>query len=147
MEAEQNNLTDISTFVGIESIFRHGPTDPWARFLAGRLADMFIYSDRVRYISPVPRGFAVEDWPGRPHLALELERIAPDVVAAEPYEIDENPQIDPGYIVPAYKALLLWGQNNLKKLFWWTKLHYENGAGRDIDLVRKGRIYSIMRSF
>ena len=46
-------LVDITALNAVESLFRDGPSDPWGQQLAGQLTDLFIYSDRIRYVQPV----------------------------------------------------------------------------------------------
>ncbi len=64
--------TDITTIVGIQSLSQPGPKDPWGKTAAGRFADVFIYSDVLHYILPVPEKAMEPRDVGIPDLLLRL---------------------------------------------------------------------------
>jgi len=57
-------VVDITSLYAVESLFRRGPRDPWGEKLAGRLADLFIFSDTGRFTMPLrPEAVTVVDDP------------------------------------------------------------------------------------
>lgn len=118
-----SNLTDITTIVAVESLFRDGPKDPWAKFVAGRLADLFVYSDVLRYVLPIPVGLQVDEYPGRPSLLTELERRSLDVILPEKYPTDKTPCLQDEYLLAVFDAFHIWARNNQSRLAEWWRLH------------------------
>ena len=47
-------IFEITSINAIESFYKKGPSDPWFEDVAGRFADLFIYSDITHFILPIP---------------------------------------------------------------------------------------------
>lgn len=77
-------LVDITTLVSIESCFDEGPVCPSGHILAGQLADLFIWSDSLRYVQPVTAQGNVYI----PDLITRLKEKQPTIVDGAPFSID-----------------------------------------------------------
>jgi hypothetical protein len=65
-------LTDVTTIIGVESLFHPGPTDLRSTELAAKLTDLFIYNDRVRYVFPFLSATAAAQGGALPNLLTAL---------------------------------------------------------------------------
>lgn len=74
---------DLTTIVGIESVFGEERTDPWGPRLAGLFADAYVWADRVVYILPRQRNAE----PLVPALLRRLIILHGSVVSAHEYTI------------------------------------------------------------
>lgn len=116
-------LTDITTLVAVQSLFRRGPRDPWAPELAGWLADGYVYSDRLRYVLPLPGSSRPGDLPERPELILRLEDNTEEFVSPEPYRTDQVPMLKDKYLLGVFDRFVKWASNNGVTLRRWMELH------------------------
>jgi hypothetical protein len=135
-----SNLIDITTIVAVESLFKDGPRDPWAKLIAGRLADLFVYSDTLRYVFPMPAALPAEQYPGRPSLLTELEDKCGGVVAHEKYPTDHTPLLNDGYLLSVFDDFHIWARNNQLRLAQWSRLHSMPWV-KDGHTSRVGRQY------
>ncbi|MCH8313054.1 MAG: hypothetical protein IID17_08725 [Nitrospinae bacterium] len=138
-------LIDYTTLVGIESLFRDGPCDPWAEESAGKLADLFIYSEKVRYGIGVPtEPWAEDDLPSGPTLIRDLARRDSDVFlleqnpASEPLQIKDN---EFNEFFQNFKPGATANQVGLRK---WISLHQERWV-REFhkSLVKRQYVFSL----
>lgn len=116
-------LVDISTFVAVTSLFIDGPRDPWARRLAGGLADVYIYSDSLRYILPMPGTADPNNFTGKPPLLTLLEQQEPELLSPQIYDTDSPPNLREEYLMGTFGMFKFWAQSNARRLREWTDLH------------------------
>lgn len=135
-----SNLIDITTIVAVESIFAEGPKDPWGASVAGRLADIFVYSDEVRYVLPMPPNLSSSDYPGRPSLLLELEEASKGIVIPEKYSTETVSKLEDQYLLSAFDLFYIWAKVNPIRLSEWANLHSMEWV-RDGHTSRVGRMY------
>src|SRR5712664_4209013 len=94
-------VVDISSLYGVESLFRSGTKDPWGERLAGRLADLFIFSDSARFTMPMLPEAATLDDPSLPPVLVSLQSRDSDVFRPLPYVVRERPKFKDEYLKPA----------------------------------------------
>jgi hypothetical protein len=88
------SVVDITSLYAVESLFRPGTRDPWGEKLAGRLADLFIFSDTGRFTMPLrAEGATVAD-PSLPLVLAQLRSRDSGVFEPLPYVINERPRHD-----------------------------------------------------
>lgn len=86
----RNPLIDITSLNAVQSLFQGSIRDPWAEKLAGILADIFVYSDAVRYALPVPAGSYRSSGPLKePSLLVQLGSRDSDALRAVEYSTKE----------------------------------------------------------
>jgi hypothetical protein len=52
-------VVDITSLIGVESLFSKGARDPWGPRLAGALAEFIVYSESARFTMPI---WAKTEW-------------------------------------------------------------------------------------
>lgn len=120
-------LVDITTLNAVESLFRRGERDPWAKQLAGELADLFIYSDTVRYSITVPSGASpTDELIEKPSLLLDLGRRDPAVFVPEKYSTAEPVLLKEEYLEECFDRFSAWARSNRATLRRWITLHNES---------------------
>lgn len=112
---------DITTLNAIESIFHHGQSDPWARTLAGELADAYIYSHELRIPIPTESGELEEKALQSPALLASLVTSDRSLVKGFPFASAERRIATD--IVGAAQAFEHWAMNNLDRYRSWAQLH------------------------
>lgn len=119
-----NPLVDITTINAVESLFKHGVADPWAPQLAGRLADLIIYSDLVRFALPVPG----DGWRGlnhmqEPSLLVQLADEEPGVFSSEEYSTIDPIMLREEYLSICFDKFCAYVKSRPETLKKWIKLH------------------------
>ncbi len=117
-------LVDLNTMVAIESLFRHGPRDPWAPQLAGEFADLFIYGDTVRF--PLPRFHYGRGHSFRspiPSLILDLTNRDSTVFHAEDFFTGEQRLLCDEHLGACFQGLAAFAKGNPKTLGGWSAFH------------------------
>lgn len=138
--ANLSPIIDISSLYGVESLFQTGTRDPWGPCLAGRLADLFIYSDVVRFIMPGPEESASLDDPNLPSILTKLGARDHGLFAPIECDLEERRTLDSKYLDEAFQNFEGWAQNNKPKLRQLLQLHGEPWI-RDPHLARLGGPY------
>jgi hypothetical protein len=119
-------VVDITTINAIQSIFQGKVRDPWARTMAGKFADLFIYGDIIRFPLPVP-----DEIPGsidpnsEPSLLGELARRDSTIFDPIKYSSAELLTLKEEYISDTFDRFLSWANCNIRTLGTWIKLHNE----------------------
>lgn len=129
-------VVDITSLNGVESLFRRGARDPWGLRLAGRLADLIVYSEMARFTMPIRAGTQapLNDLPLPTILAQLLSRDN-KLFAPVPFEVEERRMLNPDYLDAAFGNFCVWAHNNKKTLRRWLQLHAEPWV-RDDHLAR-----------
>jgi hypothetical protein len=133
--AESSPVIDITSFNGVESLFRHGVHDPWGFKLAGRLADFFIYSDIARFTMPVYGPTPSIDDQVLPPILMQLRARDSDVFSPEFFQVEEKRTLSPEHLADAFYAFAGWAQNSRSAFHQWLVLHAEPWI-RDGHLAR-----------
>lgn len=119
-------LVDITTINAVESLFRGGTRDPWARQMAGELADLVVYADEVRYGLTLPGVAPPEPEDGVvPSLLLDLSRRDSIVFRAEKYLSTEPFLLRDEYLERCFEQFGSWARSNRSTLRRWMALHNE----------------------
>jgi hypothetical protein len=132
---QKTPIVDLTSIVGIESIFHQGATDPSGPEIAGHFADIFIWSDKIRYILPIPS----DKEPCQPELFEKLELRDKQVLTPVQYYVSETPKISNEVVKESFVNFTIWIENNKRWFLLWIDLHYEpwirtkhnNWIGRD----------------
>ena len=135
-------MVDLTSVVGIESLFHKGSTDPWASEMAGDFTDLFIWNDQVRYILPVPSG--KEKY--IPLLFKQLLSREEKVLEPKEYTVSDAPTLDPEYLELFFREFFNWVSDKKRtKLFRrWIALHYEPRIrSNHIDWIGRDRFYNV----
>jgi hypothetical protein len=120
------SLVDITSLNGIESLYRGGVSDPWAQEIAGRFADLFVYSDAVRFTMPTEGGVAADV--DRLPLPLILQRVLArdsDVVSPLFCDAHDSRLVATTHAETAFSGFEPWVRNNLTSIRRWIQLHRE----------------------
>lgn len=124
--AMKKPLVDITTINAVQSIFRGNVRDPWARELAGELADLIIYGDTVRYSLPVPESVSDGIDPFRePSLLHDLVRRDKESFYPEEYSTKEPRLLKEDYLMACFEKFVCWAKINHFTLKQWIDLHNE----------------------
>jgi hypothetical protein len=117
-------IVDVTTLVGVESLFRDGPRDPWALTLAGRLADLYIYSDVLRYVLPTASAATQSDLSASTfELVTRLQDAHPGAFEPLPFPTDALPVLRQEYVLGVYDQFDLWTRANSDTFVHWLALH------------------------
>jgi hypothetical protein len=120
----KSNFVDSTTFHAVESLFREGARDPWAASLAGGLADLFVYSDTIRYPVPARRPGAGYDLAQEDSLLRDLARRDSQVFAGEEYSIARPRMIAERWLSTSFQRFSEWAGANELSLRHWITLHH-----------------------
>lgn len=121
-------VVDLTTIIGVESLFRGGTTDPWASVLAGTLADFFIYTDSGRYFLP----YATDpDSSSVPELVSTLVSRDHDALQAIPFAVPGLRELNPDLLEETFTSFATWARLNRERLAAWSALQFR-------DWVRQG---------
>lgn len=138
-------LVDSNTLLAIETLFRKGPTDPWASLLAGRFTDLFVYSEAFRFTHPLPRLSALPgaDLPG---LASALVQEDPDVAISEVCTTSEPWFVADKHVAPCVERFRVWSEVHASQLRAWVATHEEPWV-RELyeQQVRRQYIFEVER--
>jgi hypothetical protein len=139
-------VVDISSLYGVESLFRHGTKDPWGKRLAGRLADLFIFSETCRYTMPVRGGVGTTEDPSLPPVLNVLRSRDSGIFVPLPYFSKDRPRIDIEHLEPAFRSFANWATNNKASFQQWITLHQEiRNNPSDLSRVRAKSVFDISR--
>ncbi len=136
---------DVASLNGIESMFRGSARDPWARKMAGNLADLFVYADSITYMQPVGKDDQPGQRPKAPHPLIEaLERYDPGVFGARTYPTEPPLKPDDGFVDAAFDRFYAWVRANETRVKGWLRVQRQpwikkikRSAGRHVfDLER-----------
>jgi hypothetical protein len=118
-------LVDVTTLNGVQSLFMPGPKDPWAKALAGALADLYIYGDVIRYALAVP-GAGSREGLEEPHLLHDLAIHDSSVLTPARYSVSEPKILKDEYLHSCFDEFSAWAINNRPTLQRWLRLHHES---------------------
>jgi hypothetical protein len=118
-------LTDVTTIIGVESLFHSGPTDLRSVELAAKLTDLFIYNDRIRYVFPYLSATAAAQGGILPQLLSALMSRDGDVFEEAKCIVSEQTHVPPVSVSPCFSAFAAWARNNRQELRTWTALYRE----------------------
>ena len=118
-------LVDSNTLIAVESLFRAGTADPWARNAVRNFTDLFVYSDRFRFTLP---------YPGSGNLDAHMESNTLDIIhlirrydksVALPQVISTaEPRIlDNAHLDSCFESFVTWSFHNKNRLADWLNLH------------------------
>ncbi len=114
-----NPLTDCTSIVAVESLFRSGRKDPWGPQLAGEIGDLFIYSDRLRFSLHMSE--RTEDTKGLP-LVQQLAKRDSGAIVPETYALSS---IKDDLFEDVFAAFSAWARANQVVFRNWSVLHKE----------------------
>jgi hypothetical protein len=138
------SVVDITSLYAVESLFRDGTRDPWGEKLAGRLADLFIFSDTGRFTMPLrpDAGTLLDD--SLPPVLAQLRSRDPGVFEPLPYVVNDRPRLNGEYLAPAFRSFSSWASNNKSAFKRWLAFHTEVRASpRDITHIRPNSVFDI----
>jgi hypothetical protein len=138
-------VVDITSLYAVESLFRAGTRDPWGKKLAGRLADLFIFSDRVRFTMPLrPEAVTAADDPSLPQVLAQLRSRDSGVFEPLSYVVNERPRLINEHLKPAFRSFAAWASNNRTAFKDWLTFHSEvRATPRDITRIRPNSLFDI----
>lgn len=137
-------VVDITSLYAVESLFRPGTQDPWGKKVAGRLADLFIFSNEARFTMPVHAEAATLEDPSLPPLLEQLRSRDPGVLTPLTYVVDEPRRLRHEYLEPAFHSFAAWAVNNKSALKRWLLLHDEiRRSPSDISHIRPRSVFDI----
>lgn len=117
-------LVDMTSLLAIESCFRQSAYDPWRSGLAGKLADLFIYADTIRYTFPSPEDPSQINKPWQsPPLVKELESWDSKLLKREEYSTQKHREIQEDLLQEFFRRFALWAKPNELTLKKWLGLH------------------------
>jgi len=141
-------VVDITSLYAVESLFRSGTRDPWGRRLAGRLADLFIFSETARFTMPIRAEAATVADPTLPPLLGLLRSRDPGVLKPLAYVVEERRRLKNDYLEPAFGTFATWAANNKGALKQWLAFHNElRHSPADISHIRPDSIFDIRALF
>lgn len=118
----------MTSLLAIESCFRGEKEayDPWRSKLAGRLADLFIYGDTIRYTFPSPDDPSQQTRPWQtPPIVNELKSWDKQLLQPEGYSTQKHSQIADDVLEEFLKKFASWAIGNQATLKKWLGLHDE----------------------
>lgn len=115
-------ILDITTLNAVESLFRGGTSDPWAKQTAGELVDFIVYAERPRYILPCADDGTSPPVPG---LLASIQAAEPGLFQPEMYLTADPRQLAPQYLSPSFQRFTSWTKANKNTLRRWATLHRE----------------------
>jgi len=121
-----NPLVDISTINAIESLYRHGVRDPWAKQLAGEFADLFIYSSTIRYSITIPSANSDDKLLERPSLLLDLIKRDSELFTPAKYSTADPVKLKDEYLIECFNRFAAWARSNKNTLRKWISLHNQD---------------------
>ena len=121
-----NPLVDISTINAIESLYRHGIHDPWAKQLAGEFADLFVYSSTIRYSITIPSANSDDRFLERPSLLLDLIKRDSELLTPAKYSTADPVRLKDEYLIECFNGFDAWARSNKNTLRKWLSLHNED---------------------
>jgi hypothetical protein len=119
-----NRLTDTTTLTAVESLFHDGNRDPWARELAGKLADWYAYSETPSFVMPEtairPGGL---DATPVPKIVRDLRRLDSATMHAQFCPTGTELRLIEELQNDTLDTFLAWCQANPTRLKAWVQLH------------------------
>lgn len=137
-------VIDITSLYAVESLFRPGTRDPWGEKLAGRLADLFIFSDTARFTMPLRAEVATLEDPSLPPVLALLQSRDSNVFEPLPYVVKERPRLSNEYLQPTFRSFATWASNNKSAFKRWLAFHSEvRATPRDMTQIRPNSVFDI----
>lgn len=137
-------VVDITSLYAVESLFRPGTRDPWGEKLAGRLADLFIFSDTGRFTMPLRAEAVTLADPSLPPVLAQLRSRDSGIFEPLPYVVNERPRLKNEYLEPAFRSFATWASNNKSALKRWLAFHSEiRATPGDISHIRPNSVFDI----
>jgi len=130
-------IIDITTLNAVESLFRVGPVDPWARQTAGELVDFIIYADRPRFVLPCIGGSPSMPLPS---LLQSIQSAEPRLFEPVAYSTDQPRQLAPQHLLPSFQRFASWSRANKTTLRTWAGLHRQ-------DWIRSGHLARVKHAY
>lgn len=119
------NFVDSTTVHAVDSLFRGNHVDPYSRTLAGKLADLFIYADVLRYPVPVPGSGTGHDLIALDSVLHCLASRDSEAFRGERYSTAEPRLIADNLLLTAFDRFSAWATANSSTLRQWLALHHE----------------------
>jgi hypothetical protein len=118
-------VVDITSLIGVESLFSKGARDPWGLRLAGRLADFIVYSESARFTMPIwaAARSSFENDQTLPTILAQLRSRDNELFAPLMYEISEQRTLNPDYLDSAFASFGDWARNSKSNLRRWLEVH------------------------
>jgi hypothetical protein len=123
MNMINNSVVDLTTIIGVESLFRGKAMDPWAPILAGTLADFFIYTASGRYFLPYA---TAPDSSSVPELLSTLVSRDSDALQAVPFAVPGPRELNPDLLEETFASFTTWARLNQKRLVAWSALQFRD---------------------
>lgn len=118
---QKSPIVDLTSIVGIESIFQQGVKDPSGPEIAGYFADLFIWSDQIRYILPIPS----DKEPHLPDLFKKIELLDKQILLPEQYSVSKTPKLANKTVKESFINFTIWINKNREWFLHWIDLHYQ----------------------
>jgi len=129
-------LIDTNSLIAIESHFSAGRGDPWARLLAGHLADAVVYADAVRYTCGVAT--ASREAERLPEIVSLLDGEGESILRPEPVVVGITPRLATGLVEETFENFAAWVLNNQASWLRWLRTH-SSPAVRRMQELQVGR--------
>jgi hypothetical protein len=137
-------VIDITSLYAVESLFRSGTRDPWGRKLAGRLADLFIFSDTGRFTMPIRADATTLEDQSLPLVLTKLQSRDSGVFKPLLYVAKDRPTLKCEYLQPAFQTFAIWASNNKCAFKRWLAFHQEvRTTPADFSHIRPHSIFDI----
>ncbi|MDN5202504.1 hypothetical protein QQ008_14045 [Fulvivirgaceae bacterium BMA10] len=139
-------LVDVCCVVGVESLLRNKcPVDPYAKPLAERFSDFFIWNNSARIIIPTgPKVLNQEGVVGVPSLIEELIKLDRDVVKIEVCLLDQECTIREEKLFSLFRQFVKWAYMRKNIINSLIRLHSEEWIKEYHDKRLSGRyVYNV----
>jgi hypothetical protein len=120
------NFVDSTTIHAIGSLFHRGNRDPWGSRLAGQLADLFIYSDLIRYPVPDRGQTGLYDLAHVDGLLGDLARRDSEAFNRAIYSTSVPRRLANEYLEECFRSFSAWARANRQTLERWLAFHHED---------------------
>jgi len=122
MHLLKSPLVDLTTIVGVESLYHQGANDPHSYALAGQFGNMIVYAQSVRFPLPVRN----DREPDIPTLLNAIHTRNSDLLRPVEYSTETKVTLEPEFIEPAFQQFLFWANAHRPTLAKTLKFHSES---------------------
>jgi hypothetical protein len=135
-------MVDVTSLNAIQSLFvEDSPKDPWARRLAGKLADLYVYGEKIRYAMAV-HGADSGEVLERPRFLDHLQAYDSSAVTAVEYSAAEPRILSDVYLYECFDKFSVWAINNRATLKKWVELHHQKWL-YPISISERAPVFSL----
>lgn len=132
-----NSIFDITLGIAIESLFEKGKTDYFACLLAGKFADLYVYSENIKFFLPVSSSYdGNPEKFGLPKLLGELRLMDSGLLVPEQYSTDKLKDINEADLKPSFDAFSVFARNQESVIKMFSSIFSQ-------DWVKKGHLLRI----